>query len=157
VSDVRAAGDALSGLAESSKRLAELAAEPEARWRARPDGSGWSAHEALAHLRASDEIQAPRLLQILVRDEPFLPGWDAGRWQEVAGYDGWPAADVVEAFLHRRRELLRALAALPAESWRRTGLHEERGALTLLAIAEGIAGHEREHLDQIEAALRAAG
>src|SRR5215470_555975 len=46
----------------------------------------WSAAEIFAHMRASDDIMAPRVSMILVRDQPPLAAYDDRRWAEVAGY-----------------------------------------------------------------------
>ena len=142
----------IAALENAPRRLRSLPAHAETRWRAAPHG-GWSAIETLGHLRAADEIVAPRLLQVAVRDEPFLLAWDERRWQEVVAYETLAPARLIAAFTARREELVHALRRLPAAAWERIGLHEERGQLTLLTIGLGLAAHEAEHLDQIESAL----
>lgn len=144
----------LQGLREAPRRLAELVRDhAEPAWRMPRRSGEWTAAETLAHLRAADAIVAPRLLQIAVRDEPFLPAFDERAWQEVADFVRLPVASLVQTFAAQRAELLHALERLPAEAWDRTGIHEARGPQTMREIAEGIAAHEREHLDQIESAL----
>ncbi len=142
-----------AALTGSRERLAALARFSEVRWRRQPPGDGWSAAAVLAHLRASDAIIAPRLLQTVVRDEPPLLGWDERRWQEVADYEGLPAARLIAGFLLRREELLHALGRMPDESWQRKAQHEALGPLTLLQMAGHLAEHEQEHLDQIDSVL----
>ncbi len=144
----------LAGLREIPRRLSELVrdhAEPS--WRLPRREGAWSAAETLAHLRAADAIVAPRLLQVAVRDEPLLVAFDERAWQEVADFIRLPVAALAQTFVAQRAELLHALERLPAEAWERTGIHEERGPLSLQAIATGMLAHEREHLDQIESAL----
>ncbi len=152
--DQTATAAVLAGLREVSRRLAELVrdhAEPS--WRL-PRGAGaWSAAETLAHIRAADAIVAPRLLQIAVRDEPLLVAFDERAWQEAADFIRLPVAALAQTFAAQRAELLHALERLPPAAWARTGIHEERGPLSMQVVAEGMLAHEREHLDQIESAL----
>lgn len=143
----------IEALSDDAERLEELAEQPEERWQEPPPDGGWSAAQVLAHLRASDDILAQRLLQIAVRDEPFLPSLDERRWKEVAGYGELPAEQLIDGFAMRREELLFALGRLPLSSWSRTGTHEERGPVTLLTVAQTLVAHEQEHLEQIESAL----
>ena len=143
----------LDMLGDAPRRLTALAHTPEPRWRRRPAEGGWSAAEVLAHIRACDDIIAPRLLQILASDEPLLIAFEDARWQDVAGYDLLAPARSIATFAARREELIAALRRRPAEDWQRGGIHEAKGPQTLLQIAAGIVAHEREHLDTIEALL----
>ena len=144
----------LEELHEPPRRLAELVRDhAEPAWRMPRRTGEWTAAETLAHIRAADAIVTPRLMQIAVRDEPFLPAYDERAWQEVADFVRSPVAALVQTFAALRGELLHALARLSPEAWQRSGIHEERGRLSMREIAEGIVAHEREHLDQIESAL----
>lgn len=152
--DVAQTAALLQGLRETPRRLAELLREhTERAWRTPRAGGGWTAAETLAHMRAADAIVSPRLMQVAVRDEPFLPAYDERAWEEIADFVRLPVAALVQTFAAQRAELLHALERLPNEAWQRGGIHELRGPLTMREIAEGIAAHEREHLDQIESAL----
>ena len=148
-----AIAEVIEALSDAAERLDELAEQPEERWQARPRAGAWSAVEVLAHLRSSDDILTPRLLQIAVRENPLLLSLDERRWQEVTGYAELPAEQLIEGFRARREELLFALGRLPLSSWRRTGMHEERGELSLFAVAQLLVEHEQEHLEQVERAL----
>src|SRR5688572_28328213 len=53
---------------------------------AAPEAGAWSAVDVMAHLRASDDILSPRLVAMLVREEPPLPAFDDRYWGEVMGY-----------------------------------------------------------------------
>lgn len=111
----------------------------------------WPASAILAHIRASDAIQAPRLLMILVRDNPPLAAFDERRWAEVAGYDEFDFATSLAAFALQRAELVAALRRITPKHWQRTGAHELRGPVTLLDVARGLVDHEEEHCAQLEA------
>ena len=68
--------DLVERLAATPGRIAAMAAgrSPEA-LSAAPDDGEWSAVAVLAHVRASDDILSPRLVAILVREEPTLPAF----------------------------------------------------------------------------------
>lgn len=109
----------------------------------------WSAAQVLAHVRASQDIMEPRILAILTRDNPPLPAFDDTVWANVGRYAFVPVTEALESMRTRRRELVRALRALNAEGWQRTGQHEVQGTISVLDIARRIAEHEEEHREQI--------
>jgi hypothetical protein len=122
-----------------------------AQLRAAGAADGWSAAEILAHIRASDDIVSPRCYAILVRDNPSLPAYDERRWAEVAGYRHARFAPSLTTFRLRRQELVSTLSRIAPADWERTGMHEERGTITLLDLAETMVEHEEEHCAQLAA------
>lgn len=129
--------------ATAGKAPEELAAPPA-------DGE-WSALAILAHLRASDDILSPRLVAMLVRDDPPLPSYDDRRWEQMMGYADQDFQELLAAFTFRRAELARALRRHAPQDWARSGRHEDRGRVTMLDVVRHIADHEAEHCQQIEA------
>ena len=129
--------------ASSGRSPEELSAAPE-------DG-GWSAVAVLAHLRASDDILSPRLIAILVREEPTLPAFDDRRWGEVMGYAEADFQELLATFTFRRAELVRVLRRLAPGDWQRAGVHEARGRITLQETLRHLVEHEVEHCVQLEA------
>jgi hypothetical protein len=113
----------------------------------------WSPHEVVAHLRAANEILEPRILQVLVRPNTPLIGFDETLWVLVLGFASVPVTDLLQTMAWRRKEVVHALRAIPPEAWERTGTHEVRGPLTVFELAAQIADHEDEHLAQIAAAI----
>ena len=144
--------DLVERLAATPGRIAAAAAgrSPEELSAAPADGE-WSAVAILAHLRASDDILAPRLVAMLVREEPALPAFDDRRWEEVMGYAASDFQELLATFTFRRVELVRVLRQLAPADWQRTGLHEARGRITLQETLRHIAEHEAEHCLQLEA------
>src|SRR5262245_16448562 len=125
----------IARLAATPARIAQaISGWAEAQLRAAPVDSEWSAAEILAHLRASDDILAARIHMILARDDPPMPSFDDRRWAEVAGYAQADVRTSLEAFRLRRAELVEMLRRAAPGDWERTGVHEERGPLTLSVI-----------------------
>lgn len=148
------ADELVEQLAATPGRLASTTAglTPEA-LAATPKDGEWSAVAVLAHLRASDDILSPRLIALLVRDEPSLPAFDDRRWEEVMGYAESDFQELLATFTFRRAELVRVLRRLTADDWQRAGLHETHGRVTLLELLRHLADHEVEHCLQIESLL----
>ena len=86
--------------------------------------------DVLAHVRASDDILSPRLVAMLVREEPPLPAFDDRRWGEVMGYAEADFQELLATFTFRRAELVRLLRQLTSAEWQRAGVHEARGRIT---------------------------
>src|SRR6187551_3992279 len=89
-------------------------------WSAR-DSEGWSAHDVIAHMRASDDILIPRVYQLLARDHPPLPAFDERRCAEIAGYTDVPPEAHFARIAIRWFELVQLLRGLPDDAWQRTG------------------------------------
>jgi hypothetical protein len=141
-------------LAETPGRLATAAEglTPE-RLATPPAADEWSALAVLAHMRASDDILSPRLVMMLVRDEPTMPAFDERRWGEVMAYEQSDYQELLAGLTFRRAELVRVLRRLKPADWNRTGQHEARGTITLFDTLRHLVEHEDEHLLQIEALL----
>jgi hypothetical protein len=111
----------------------------------------WSARDVVLHLRASDAIIAPRIMQILVRERPPLAGFDEQAWAAVLAGAEVPLDAQLAAYAVCRTELVGVLRRLDDAQWQRAGVHEERGELRVLDICEWLAEHEAEHIAQLEA------
>jgi hypothetical protein len=76
--------------------------------------------------------------------QPF----DQDKWAET--YNGIDAAQALEAFTTMRQWNLRLIhAALPAAAGR-VATHPERGTMTFQTIVETMAGHDLNHLAQLQ-------
>jgi hypothetical protein len=143
-------------LAASPGRIAAATAglTPE-RLSTPPADGEWSALGVLAHIRACDDILAPRLVMMAARVEPAMPVFDERRWEEVMGYASSDFQELLAAYTFRRAELVRALRRLGSADWQRTGQLETRGTITLPDVIRHIVEHEDEHCLQIEALVTA--
>ena len=117
----------------------------------------WSPAETFAHVRASCDILEPRIMMVLVRDNPQLLAYDDAKWSEAARYTHLPLIDSLELMRLQRKELVGTLSEITIEDWERAGTHEMSGPQTVLDIARHIADHDDEHIAQIEEAGRRGG
>jgi DinB family protein len=149
--------DPLTLQAEMPDLLAAcLAGQTAARLRQRPLPDKWSVVEIVAHL-AEDEISASwRYRQMLEHDGVALGPFDQETWATLGSYESWDPADALAMFRLLRAANLRLLRSLNAEQRQRHGVHAERGRMTVDDLARHMAGHDRNHLEQIQRQLKPA-
>lgn len=116
-----------------------------------PQPAKWSALEIACHLRDIDGLYSERVSKAAFEERPSFWMMDNGRVSEKLKYREADAASVLKEHRRRREDLVSLLRALPHAGWQRTGLHPKRGELTIEALADIIAGHDENHLAQIEA------
>ncbi len=108
----------------------------------------WSPAQIVAHLADCEMVFGFRLRQTLAEDAPVIQPFDQDKW--AATYTGVPASQALEVFKALRGWNLRLLGrALPGDAARPV-THPERGTMTFLTIVETMAGHDLNHLAQLE-------
>lgn len=118
-----------------------------------PADDEWSAVAILAHLRCADDILTPRLVQMLVREEPTMPLFDDRRWGEVMGYDAADFHELLATFTFRRAEIVRVLRRLSATDGRRRGALDAGRTITIQETLRHLVEHEEEHVLQLRHVL----
>jgi len=115
----------------------------------------WSIHEILQHLADCELMFASRCRLIAFEDHPHLAPFDQDRWANGKAREKESAADALDRFHALRKTQLLLYKASPAEVFAHTGMHPERGEVSMRITFETCAGHDVNHLRQIEG-LRAA-
>lgn len=138
----------IEGLASAPARVKEYLRLLDDR-ATEPFQDGWSAAEVFLHIRAADAIISPRVMHILVRDNPVLPSWDERRWGEIWHGAGLPLEKQLTHFALGREQLVSVLRPLTPEEWQRAGNHEKRGRQTIEDVVHGLVEHEEEHIEQM--------
>jgi DinB family protein len=109
----------------------------------------WSARDILCHLADSEIVFAFRLRQALAEDHHVIQPFDQEKW--AAAYDSRDADAALATFEAVRRWNLALLEAATPAQLSRPVTHPERGEMTVETIAETMAGHDLNHLKQLEA------
>ncbi len=136
-------------LASTTEQLGALIAAigPE-KSAARPAPDKWSPAEILCHLADCELVFAFRLRQTLAEDAPTVQPFDQEKWAET--YPAIGAEQALATFSALRRwNLLLLAAALPAAA-NRPVTHPERGQMTFQTIVGTMAGHDLNHLAQLQ-------
>jgi hypothetical protein len=113
-----------------------------------PAPGKWSAAEIVAHLADCELVFGFRLRQTLAEDAPVIQPFDQEKW--AANYRGVPASQALEVFSALRGWNLRLIGGALPEAAARPVTHPERGAMTFLTIVETMAGHDLNHLGQLQ-------
>jgi DinB superfamily len=146
--------DPMRVLPETPKRLRELAAVLQKRINTKPAPNKWSPREILAHLADCELTFAFRYRQALADDNHVIQPFDQDRWAK--SYGAYTAEQALALFSTVREWNLALLRSLTPEQLAKKVTHPERGAMTLKTIIETAAGHDLNHLKQLEAAQESA-
>jgi len=113
----------------------------------------WSVTEIVAHM-AEDELTSTwRYRQMIEYDNPSLPGFNQDLWSRLGDYSRWSTQEALEMFRLLREANLRMFARLTPEQWKRSGVHAERGQMTVESLCRYMAAHDRNHIEQIRRIL----
>jgi hypothetical protein len=116
-----------------------------------PQPGKWSFHEIVAHLADCELMFQSRLRLILFEDQPRLPAFDQAKWTSGWAREQEPFEDTFARFAVLRKSTLRLLRNTPDADLRRTGIHSERGIVEAFEFPILMAGHDLNHLAQLEA------
>lgn len=120
-------------------------------WMERPIAPGkWNPKQILCHLADCEMAFGFRLRQALAEPHHVIQPFDQDLWARP--YEALTGAQALEAFAAFRAWNLALAATFTAEDLARPVTHPERGSMTLLVILETMAGHDLNHLKQLEAA-----
>jgi hypothetical protein len=114
-----------------------------------PAPGKWSVLEIIAHLAEDELVTSWRYRQMIENPGVALPGFDQDLWAKVGHYSAWTLDEALTMFRLLREANLRMLDNLTPEQWECGGIHGERGPITVRVLARYMAGHDRNHLDQI--------
>lgn len=122
----------------------------------RPASDKWSVTEILAHLADAELVLGWRLRSILGSSGTTVQAFDQDVWAKTFNYAKRDPKASLEVFKVLRDNNLALLKTIPVELWENYGLHSERGKETVTHLVKMYAGHDLNHLQQIEAILKSA-
>lgn len=138
-------------LRESPARLAALISSVDAAGRARRPAPGkWCIDEIAAHMADVEVVSGYRLRMILATNGTPIQAFDQDVWAQAFKYARWDAVESARLFASHREGTLRLLECVDQERYDHYGLHAERGVETVRHLIRLYAGHDRNHLSQIE-------
>jgi len=142
--------DPLEVLAATPAKLdSALARFRREQLRTRPAPGKWSAAEIAIHLSEVEMMIGVRVRLVVGQDGVAIQGYDQDAW--AARYGNVDLDLALQAFKALRAANLAFYRSLTEEQWEHYGMHSERGKETARRIVELCAGHDLNHLKQIEA------
>jgi uncharacterized damage-inducible protein DinB len=118
--------------------------------RRRPAPGKWSIAEILAHLADAEVVGSWRMRVILGADGTPIQAFDQDVWAKTFRYEGQDPKHSLKVFRVLRENNLSLLRSVPRKLWENHGLHSERGKETIAHIVRMFAGHDLNHLQQME-------
>ena len=140
-----------SATAKKLERL--IKGVPTAKLRKRPAPDKWSVSEILAHLADAEIVGGFRMRLILGAPGTSVAAFDQDSWVTSGHYGKRDPRKSVEQFRVLREANLALLKSLTPEQWKHYGVHSERGQESMEHIVKMFAGHDVNHLQQIERIL----
>ena len=114
-----------------------------------PAPDKWSLRDIVCHLADTEIAFAFRLRQTLAEPHHVIQPFDQDLW--AAPYQKLSAGQALQTFSILREWNLALARSLPPEKFAKEATHPERGPMTFGIIIETMAGHDLNHLRQVEA------
>jgi hypothetical protein len=115
----------------------------------------WTAREILCHLADCEVAFAFRIRQTLAEDYHVAQPFDQDKW--ARSYAAYQAPQALAAFSALRQWNVDLVRAVTPEALDKPLRHPERGPLTLKVLIETMAGHDLNHLAQLETITSRSG
>ena len=144
----------LASLPQLRRAVADLTPE---QLRARPVPGKWSTLEVVCHLVDSEQAWCHRMKRVIAEERPLLIGYDESRFTASLPYHEANLEAELALLEGMRRQMAAILRAQPEATWSRTGVHSERGLITLEAMLQAEVEHVPHHLAQILEKRKAMG
>ena len=121
--------------------------------------SRWSIAQIVAHLADAEIVAAYRIRLIVAAPGTPIQAFDQDDWARELDYAGADATASLALFTALRTAQVRLLRGLDDEQLDRFGMHAERGRESVRLLLGLYAGHDLNHLAQIERLIaeRSAG
>ena len=146
--------DAWMVLESTPARLRDLTAGRRREEIARQPSPGrWSVLEIVTHLADAEVVGAWRFRSVLAADGTPLQAFDQNVWADAFRYPDSDLAESLDLFEANRRATLSLLRRVDPALHTHHGLHAERGRETITHLIRLYAGHDLNHLAQIEQIL----
>ncbi len=124
-----------------------------AKLRKRPAPDAWSVADILAHLADAEIVIAWRLRSTLGAPGTPIQAYDQNAWLIAGHYEKRDPHKSIELHGAVREANLALLKSLSPDQWKHYGQHAERGQESIEHIVRLIAGHDINHIRQIERIL----
>jgi uncharacterized damage-inducible protein DinB len=124
---------------------------------ARPVPGKWSTLEVVCHLVDSEQAWCHRMKRVIAEDKPLLIGYDESRFTANLSYHEHDLNTELALMEGMRAQMALVLRSLSEVAWTRTGVHSERGLITLEEMLQAEVEHVPHHVAHIMAKRRALG
>ncbi len=117
----------------------------------------WSIQEILVHLLDSDLASTHRMRRMVAEHNPLLVSYDEDLFIARLPSSATDTAEVLALFEANRRFTARWLRTLSQDDLARTGIHTQRGRVTVLQLVEIYSHHVTHHMGFVDGKRKALG
>jgi uncharacterized damage-inducible protein DinB len=128
-----------------------------AQLKARPVAGKWSTLEVVCHLVDSEQAWCHRMKRVIAEERPLLIGYDESRFTATLEYHERDLNIELSLMEGMRAQMAQVMRTLPEAAWARTGVHSERGLITLEEMLQAEVEHVPHHIAHINEKRRALG
>lgn len=115
-----------------------------------PEKGKWSLAQIVAHLCDSELVMGYRYRMAIAQSGCDIQAFDQEKWAKSLRYKSSNINLKLELFTKMRNDNVALLRSLTAKEWKHFGMHEERGKETVERMMQMEAGHDVNHLKQIQ-------
>lgn len=126
---------------------------PAGTLRKKPAPDKWSVGEIVAHLADAELVAGWRMRAILGAPGTPIQAYDQNAWVQAGCYDKKDPRVSIAQFRAFREANLGLLKSLKPEQWKLHGMHSERGEESVERLSQMMAGHDINHILQIQSIL----
>jgi DinB superfamily len=144
----------LEGSAKLRRAVSELSFEQLV---ARPVPGRWSTMEVVCHLVDSEQAWCHRMKRVIAEEKPLLIGYDETRFTTALAYHDRDLEQELSLLEGMRQQMARILQTVPEAAWSYSGVHSERGLITLEEMLRAETEHIPHHLSFIMEKRKALG
>jgi hypothetical protein len=119
----------------------------------KPAPEKWSVAQIIAHLADAEIAIAWRLRQILSKNQVAIDAYDQDLWANAFHYEQRDPQQSLAAYRALREADVVLLKSVDLKLWDNYGVHSERGHESIHHMTKMTAGHDLNHIKQIEAIL----
>lgn len=119
----------------------------------KPDPDKWSAGEILAHMAETEIVFGFRVRYVLGASGAAVPAYDQDVWARNSHYERMDPMKSLEVFTQLRQFNVALFETLPPEMMEYYGVHAERGKETVDRMFHMMAGHDINHIRQLQKLL----
>src|SRR5215475_12244458 len=130
------------------KKLSSGLTTSQLKWR--PEPAKWSIAEVLAHLAGVEIVASWRMRSVIGENGITIQPFDQDAWASVFSYQSRDAQRSLAVFSLLRENNLSMLREIAPEMWDNYGMHLERGKESIAHLTRMFAGHDTNHILQIE-------
>lgn len=122
----------------------------EKKLRKGPKKGKWSIAQIVAHLTDGEIVLGYRFRKVISEPGSKIEFYDQNKWSESLHYEKADCGKKLSLFTALRKENVALLKSLSPRQWKLFGIHSERGKESVEKMLLLYAGHDMNHLKQID-------